>query len=56
VNPRAIIILVVLVPVYRDPPSSTFPSAPVIDTTGESVDEQAPAAASNVVPFRRVAA
>lgn len=53
-NPRAIIILVVLVPVYRDPPSSSsFRSAPVtIDTTCEPIPEPA----TNVVPLRRVAA
>lgn len=52
-NPRAIIILVVLVPVYRDPPSNSFRAAPVtIDTTCEPLPEPT----SNVVPFRKVAA
>ncbi len=58
-NPRAIIVLVVLVPVYRDPPSSTFPAAPAIETTGETVEETTRPATrplAKVVPIRRVAA
>lgn len=54
-NPRAIIVLVVLVPVYRDPtPSSgSFRAAPVtFDTTSEPV----PSEPSNVVPLRKAAA
>lgn len=50
---RPIIILVVLIPVYRDPPSNgAFRAAPVVrDTTGETVSET-----TNVVPFRKAAA
>lgn len=51
-KPHAFIVLVVLVPVYRDPPSSTFPAAPAIDTTGETVEETVRPLAK-VVPFVR---
>lgn len=37
-RPR-ILAIVVIVADPRDPPSSTFPAAPAIDTTGETVEE-----------------
>lgn len=49
-NPQVpfIVFVVVLVPVYRDPPSSsTFRAAPAIDTTGEEVP------VAKVIPLRR---
>jgi hypothetical protein len=52
VKPHAFIVLVVLVPVYRDPPSSTYPAAPAIDTTGETLDETTRPLAK-VIPLAR---
>lgn len=54
-NPRfpmfVFVPVLVIVPVpYRDPPSSTFPAAPAIDTTGEEVQEPARPLA-RVIPF-----
>lgn len=51
-RPR-ILAIVVIVAEYRDPPSSTFPAAPAIDTTGESAEETRPVARplAKVLPF-----
>lgn len=54
-RPR-ILAIVVIVAEYRDPPSSTFPAAPAIDTTGESAEEVAAPTTrplAKVVPFVR---
>lgn len=51
-RPR-ILAIVVIIAEQRDPgPSSTFPAAPAIDTTGEAVKETARPLAK-VVPFVR---
>lgn len=50
-RPRILAIVVILAD-PRDPPSSTFPAAPVIDTTGETVEETVRPLAK-VVPFAR---
>jgi len=50
------IFIVVIVSEQRDPPSSTYPAAPAVDTTGEAVSEPRPLAkcqTSNVVQLRR---
>jgi hypothetical protein len=39
-RPR-ILAIVFIVADHRDPPSSTFPAAPAIETTGEAVEETA---------------
>lgn len=49
---RRILAIVVILSETREPPSSTFPSAPAIDTTGEPVEETARPLAK-VVPFVR---
>ncbi len=45
-----ILAIVFIVADHRDPPSSTFPAAPAIDTTGEEVKETTRPLAK-VVPF-----
>lgn len=51
-RPRILAIVVILSGETREPPSSTFPSAPAIDTTGETVEETTRPIAK-VVPFVR---
>ncbi len=53
-RPR-ILAIVFIVADHRDPPSSTFPAAPAIETTGEEVQETSPVASrplAKVIPLR----
>lgn len=51
-----ILAIVFIVADHRDPPSSTFPAAPAIETTGEAVEEAAPIARplAKVIPLRNL--
>jgi hypothetical protein len=54
-RPR-ILAIVFIVADHREPPSSTFPAAPAVDATGETVEETTRPPArplAKVIPFGR---